>query len=191
VDAAGTSPSRMEIRRLALSDAAPYRALMLDGYAAHPEAFVASVAERGPLPLAWWESRIDTECVFGAWTGDRLVGVAGFVGETRPKTRHKATLYGMYVDVGFTRRGIGERLVVTILDQATMQQPLRIMQLTVTDGNRPAQALYERCGFVAFGVEPYAITTDNGYVAKVHMWLDLATRAKAQRSTSSRETSNA
>jgi ribosomal protein S18 acetylase RimI-like enzyme len=181
----------MEIRRLVVSDAAPYRALMLDGYASHPDAFTASVAERGPLPLAWWESRIDTECVLGAWHGDRLVGVAGFVGEARPKTRHKATLYGMYVDAGFARRGIGERLVVAILDQATTQQPLRIIQLTVTDGNRSAQALYERCGFVAFGVEPYAITTDGGYAAKVHMWLDLATRAEARRPTASRETSNA
>lgn len=181
----------MEIRRLAVSDAVPYRALMLDGYASHPDAFTASVAERGAVPLAWWESRIDTECVFGAWHGDRLVGVAGFVGETRPKTRHKATLYGMYVDAAFARQGIGERLVIAVLDQATVQQPLRIMQLTVSDGNRPAQALYERCGFIAFGVEPYGIKTDNGYVAKVHMWLDLAARADARRSTPSRETSNA
>jgi ribosomal protein S18 acetylase RimI-like enzyme len=191
VDAAGTSPSRLEIRRLVVSDAAPYRALLLDGYASHPDAFTASVAERGGLPLAWWESRIGTECVFGAWHGDRLVGVAGFVGEKRPKTRHKATLYGMYVDAGFGRRGIGERLVIAILDQATDEQALRIMRLTVTDGNRPAQALYERCGFVVFGVEPYAITTDDGYAAKVHMWLDLAARAKARHSTPSREASNA
>jgi ribosomal protein S18 acetylase RimI-like enzyme len=177
-----------EIRRLVVADAASYRALMLEGYDAHPDAFTASVAERGVLPIAWWESRIENECVFGAWHGERLAGVAGFVGEARPKTRHKATLYGMYVDAVFARQGIGERLVVTVLDQAMAQQPLRIMQLTVSDGNRPAQALYERCGFVEFGVEPYGIATATGYVSKIHMWLDLAARAKSRRATLSRAT---
>jgi RimJ/RimL family protein N-acetyltransferase len=40
----------------------------------------------------------------------------------------------------------------------------------VSQGNQAAQALYQRCGFVAFGLEPFAVRVHNGYVAKVHMW---------------------
>ncbi|MBS0426345.1 MAG: GNAT family N-acetyltransferase, partial [Proteobacteria bacterium] len=47
----------MPVRRLAPADAPAYRALMLDAYARHPEAFTSTVAEREPLPLAWWEAR--------------------------------------------------------------------------------------------------------------------------------------
>ena len=36
--------------------------------------------------------------------------------------------------------------------------------------NRPAVALYESCGFQTFGVEPMAIATPQGLLAKVHMW---------------------
>jgi ribosomal protein S18 acetylase RimI-like enzyme len=171
----------MELRRLAITDASRYRGLMLEAYRLHPDAFTASVEERGALPMAWWEARIEHEFVVGAFDGTTLAGVAGLAQETRPKTRHKATLYGMYVDARFTRRGAGALLVDAVLDQAALQKPLRIVQLTVTEGNRAAQALYERCGFVSFGIEPYAITTATGYVAKVHMWVDLVTRARTRR----------
>ena len=168
----------MDIRRLAARDAEPYRALMLDGYAKHPDAFTASVEERGPLPLAWWTNRIEREFVVGAWQASRLVGVAGLVAEARPRTRHKASLYGMYVDAAFSRRGLGERLVRTVLDEAAARGGLRVVQLTLTEGNRAAQALYERCGFAVFGVEPYAIATQTGHLSKVHMWIDLAALAR-------------
>ena len=45
--------------------------------------------------------------------------------------------------------------------------------MTVTEGNTRAQVLYERCGFVAFGVEPLAIAVGTTFVAKSHMWCDL------------------
>jgi ribosomal protein S18 acetylase RimI-like enzyme len=171
----------MELRRLATTDAPRYRGLMLEAYRLHPDAFTASVEERGALPLGWWESRIEHEFVVGAFDGAALVGVAGLAPETRPKTRHKATLYGMYVDAGFTLRGLGALLVDAVLDQAALQKPLRIVQLTVTEGNSAAQALYTRCGFVSFGIEPYAITTATGFVAKVHMWIDLVARGRTRR----------
>jgi RimJ/RimL family protein N-acetyltransferase len=168
----------MQIRRLVPSDAAAYRALMLDGYRLHPDAFTASVDERAPLPLSWWESRVRpgddvSELVVGAFDDARLVGVAGLRFEDRPKTRHKAWLYGMHVTASATGRGVGGRLVGAVLDLARRRDGVRLVQLTVSDGNASAQALYERCGFIPFGLEPLAITSDDGYIAKVHMWTDL------------------
>ena len=40
------------IERLSPSHAGNYRALMLEAYAAHPDAFTSSVAERERLPMA-------------------------------------------------------------------------------------------------------------------------------------------
>jgi ribosomal protein S18 acetylase RimI-like enzyme len=50
---------------------------------------------------------------------------------------------------------------------------VRLVQLTVTHGNDAAQALYTHCGFVPFGLEPYAVATDTGFVDKLHMWCNL------------------
>jgi RimJ/RimL family protein N-acetyltransferase len=45
-----------------------------------------------------------------------------------------------------------------------------LIQLTVTEGNLAALALYQRKGFVQFGLEPFAVAVGSGFVNKVHMW---------------------
>ncbi|MGI9025713.1 MAG: GNAT family N-acetyltransferase, partial [Burkholderiaceae bacterium] len=158
----------MNIERLRPVHASAYRALMLEAYARYPDAFTASVDERGPLPLSWWEARIADdpdarELVIGAFEGEQLVGVAGLSFESRPKLRHKATLFGMYVHASARKRGLGRRLVRAALESARDRSRIKVVQLTVTEGNRPAHALYEECGFVAFGVEPLAVESGAGY----------------------------
>ena len=167
------------IRRLIPPDAPGYRQLMLDAYARHPAAFTSSVTERTALPLSWWESRLDmaalaNEMVFGAFAESRLAGVAGLSFETREKARHKATLFGMYVPSEYRNIGLGRRLVMAALEQAKARGGIKLVQLTVTQGNAGAQALYARCGFAVFGVEPLAIAVDGQFLAKVHMWCDLS-----------------
>lgn len=167
------------IRRLTPDDAAPYRTLMLEAYALHPDAFTSSVAERESLPLTWWATRLASEAdadavVFGAFVDTDLAGVAGLAFETREKIRHKATLFGMYVPRERRAAGLGRALVMAVLEHARAAGHLRQVHLTVTQGNAPAQALYEACGFRAYGVEPDAVRVGDAYVAKVHMLHRLA-----------------
>src|SRR5213593_3426268 len=164
-------PPILSIKRLTPADAPAYRALMLEAYEKHPDAFTSSVAERAALRLSWWESRVALggevpEVVFGAFDEARLAGVAGLSFETREKARHKATLFGMYVPARGRGQGIGRRLVDAGLAFAGSRSGIKVVQLTVTEGNASAEALYRRCGFARFGVEPYAVAVDGGYVAK-------------------------
>lgn len=166
------------IRRLVPADVLAYRPLMLEAYETHPDAFTSSVSERAALPVQWWESRLRDEptareMVVGAFEGNALVGVAGLSFEQREKAKHKATLFGMYVTATRRQRGIGRRLVSEILAQAKRRPETRLVQLTVTDGNAVAESLYASCGFVRFGVEPFAIAVEGRFLSKVHMWRDL------------------
>ena len=165
----------MTVRRLVPADAADYRTLMLEGYERHPDAFTSSAAERAALPLTWWQSRLDAspqadQIVLGAFHGDRLVGAAGLQFEPREKARHKANLFGMYVAPASRQGGFGRELVAAALACAASREGVKLVQLTVTEGNVAAQRLYEQCGFVAFGVEPFAVALDARYLSKVHMW---------------------
>jgi len=160
--------------RLTAEYAQAYRELMLGAYAAFPDAFTSSVAERQALPLAWWEARLTTspgskEVVIGVFQRGALAGVVGLGRESREKARHKATLFGMYVQPQHQHAGLGQLLVEAALAHARTCPGLRQVLLTVTQGNTRAQALYERCGFQTFGVEPDAVAVDGGFVAKVHM----------------------
>ena len=182
----------MIIERLRPDHACAYRALMLEAYARDPDAFTASVEERGPLPLSWWEARIcedpsARELVIGGFEGERLAGVAGLSFESRPKLRHKAALFGLYVHASARKRGLGRRLVDAALDSARERSGIKVVQLTVTEGNRAAHALYEACGFVAFGVEPLAVACGAGYAGKVHMWVAVERASNASIAIASRE----
>ena len=166
------------IARLASADARAYRELSLNAYASDPEAFTATVGERAGLPIEYWQARLypgadAEEIVIGAFCGGQLAGTVGLRFEQRPKTRHKAWLFGMIVAPALRKRGIGERLVLAALDHARQRSGTLLVQLTVTEGNEPAIALYRRCGFVEFGVEPFAVTSGDGYRAKIHMWREL------------------
>ena len=167
------------IHRLVPENAIEYRDVMLEAYERHPDAFTSSASERAVLPMSWWETRLaggeqPSNVVFGAFGERRLIGVAGLSFESREKTRHKATLFGMYVPLQFRHRGLGRQLVLTALAHAG-NRGVRIVQLTVTHGNHSAQALYEHCGFVQFGLEPFAVAVGARFVSKVHMWCDLTT----------------
>jgi len=59
------------------------------------------------------------------------------------------------------------------LAHAAERPGLRVLTLTVTQGNAPAELLYRSVGFKEFGVEPMAIRGSAGYLAKVHMWVEV------------------
>lgn len=165
----------MNIRRLRAGDAQAYRELMLQAYALHPQAFTSSVSERAALPINWWESRLTNrlDVLLGAFVEDELIGIVGLALEPREKARHKAMLFGMYVAQAHCGRGLGHQLVQAALDEARRHRFLRLVQLTVTAGNDPAIKLYQRCGFVLYGLEPQAIRVGDEYLDKIHMWLEL------------------
>ena len=150
---------------------------MLDAYATHRIEFTSTAAEREGQPISWWEKRIGDEhsatTAFGAFEGDALAGTVALEFETREKTRDKATLIGMYVSEHARGGGVGRQLVEAAKTAARAREGVNLLKLTVTEGNAAAQQLYERCGFVAFGIEPRAMFAEGAYRGKVHMWCDI------------------
>jgi ribosomal protein S18 acetylase RimI-like enzyme len=167
----------MHVQRLITSDMSRYRDLMLHAYAAAPDAFTSTRDERAAEPDSWWQKRIaDPEghsIALGAFHDDRLVGTVTLEFPVKPKTRHKAHLIGMFVHESSRRHGAGTQLVQAALSAARARPEIRLITLTVTEGNAAAIGLYERHGFRPFGIEPMAIATPDGYKAKVHMWIPL------------------
>lgn len=162
----------MLIERLQAQHAGAYRALMLEAYERHPQAFTSSVPERAAMPLSWWESRLTSQfdALLGAFADGQLRGIVGLAFEPREKAGHKVTLFGLYVDAGVQQRGMGHQLVQAALAEARLHQGSKLIQLTVTAGNDAAIRLYQRCGFVQFGLEPMAVRVGEEYFDKLHMW---------------------
>ncbi|MBI5256042.1 MAG: GNAT family N-acetyltransferase [Burkholderiales bacterium] len=165
----------MDVRPLQSPDAPAYRALMLEGYTLAPDAFTSTAQERAVLPLDWWQRRLADPGglgqAFGAFHDGVLVGSVALEYAAKPKTRHKGHVIGMYVAAPGRGRGAGRALLQAAIQHARQRPGVRLLTLTVTEGNAPALRLYEAAGFVTFGVEPMAIHTGSEYKAKVHMAL--------------------
>ena len=150
-----------------------------------PYAFGSTYAREASFTEEQWRGRInDRSVTYFAYLPENPepAGLAGvYVADD------VADVVSMWVRPSARGRAVGEALIGAAADRAKARDHAALL-LWVTESNAPARRLYERCGFVAFGVEPYAITTDNGYVAKVHMWLDLAARAKFTASSSDAKT---
>jgi ribosomal protein S18 acetylase RimI-like enzyme len=142
-----------------------------------PEAFTSSWEEESRKPVDFAAQRLGNAnaAFWGAWDTSTLAGMVGLERESRAKSRHKATVVGMYVPPEHARAGIGRRLVEALVAHA-VNEGIEILVLTVTEGNERATALYERAGFRSFGIEPKAIKVDGHFFGKNHMVMDLTQR---------------
>lgn len=147
-----------------------WRTLRLRALKEHPDAFGASwgwyaglsetdsrehfAARQGPRSQVW-----------GAFMEDGpLVGTVGMYCDDGPKMAHRAHIWGMYVAPEARGQGIGERLVEAAIAFAEGIDGILQIHLAVTSHNLAAKQLYERLGFVRYGVEPRVLIVDGvGY----------------------------
>jgi GNAT superfamily N-acetyltransferase len=150
-----------------------YRELMLEAYEHAADAFTTTVEERRAEPMSWWLRRIASPSglsqAYGAWDNEALVGSVAVEFSAKPKTRHRALVLGMYVRPAYRGRGVGMALLQAAAQAAAERPGIRVLTLTLTEGNEPAMRLYLAAGFAVWGVEPLAIGTEAGYRGKVHM----------------------
>ncbi len=101
-----------------------------------------------------------------------IVGYAGFW-----IMMHEAHLTTIAVREAYQRRGIGELLLISVIDLAT-QLDAKIVTLEVRASNKPAQLLYERYNFKSAGIRR-RYYSDNGEDALI-MTADTITSASFQ-----------
>lgn len=173
----------MQVTVLDASNAQQYRELMLEAYAQAADAFTSTAEEREAEPMSWWVNRIAAPSgltrSFGVFREEQLVGTVALEYSAKPKTRHSALIIGMYVRPAARRFGAGALLMKAAIAAAGAKPGVRLLRLTVTEGNEPALRLYRSVGFSAWGTEPQAILSASGYKAKVHMVMPLSSSSVA------------
>ena len=154
------------VRHLSADDAPALRELRQRALAEPPEAFGTAPDEEAGLSLEQFIGNYlspPLRISIGAFTGERLVGVASLMRWSPQKTRHKAMVTGLYVAPEARGEGLGRALLAALIDHARSQEGLSHLSLAVTVSNAAARTLYQRLGFVPFGIEPDYIYADGAY----------------------------
>jgi ribosomal protein S18 acetylase RimI-like enzyme len=111
---------------------------------------------------------------FGAFDGDRLVGIGSLSVVPKAKLRHKGHVAAVYVDPAY-RRGGTARALMEALIEAARDSGLDGLRLMVTVGNEAAVALYRSLGFTVYGTEERGLQVDGVYFDDLLMALELRT----------------
>lgn len=165
----------MEIRQLNSMDARQYQNLRLEALQKDPEAFASSYEEEKEYSLETYANRLNSENVFtyGAFENDKLCGVVTLVRESKRKTKHKASIFAMYVSPETRGRGVGKRLMGAAIEKAKQMDGVEKINLTVVSSNESAKKLYHLCGFETFGLEKRSEKVDQTYYDEEYMVLFL------------------
>ena len=166
-----SNPPAIKVRRLVSGEGVDYRQIRLEALDNAPDAFGSSYEAEASTALSYFEGRVASGCVFGAFDTGKIIGVAGFYQQSGPKQNHKGVLWGMYVNPGYRKSGAGRKLVQAVVDHAT--GVVDLVTLSVVTGNEPATALYSGMGFRTYGTEPRALKAGTQYLAEALMIRDL------------------
>jgi GNAT superfamily N-acetyltransferase len=113
-------------------------------------AFGSTLAREEAFPDEVWDERAtrgaagEDQVTYVAEEGDRWIGMA--TGLVDAGDRSRPTLVGMFVEPAARGTGVGAALVDAVVDWARARGAAWL-RLWVTTTNRPAIALYRRCGF--------------------------------------------
>ena len=169
--------SDVKIRVLTQRDGEAYWNLRLEALEREPQSFIESAKEHRAMARERGAARLrrtnNSSLVMGAFFKGELVGMAGFFRERHLKTRHKGRIWGVYVRANCRGKGLGGRLLLTLLKRVKKLPGLEQVNLSVSSSLAVARKLYRSLGFETFGVEDKALKIGDTYLSEEYMVLRL------------------
>jgi GNAT superfamily N-acetyltransferase len=163
------------IRPIRADEAEALRDIRLAALADCPTSFTADFndeKDRNPwLDRAQQGTGDGKDLILLAEADGQIVGMTGVLGHSNAKLRHNGIVWGVYVRPVYRAQGIGHRLLQAAIAWGREKRLVKLV-LSVTVGN-PARKLYERLGFVEYGVEPMAVRWEGRFYDEAQMVLRL------------------
>jgi RimJ/RimL family protein N-acetyltransferase len=153
------------VRAATLSDVDSFRELRLDALQDSPVAFPADYMVNANHPMSFWQDRLKTDEVgriIFAERENQLIGMTGIRRGETSKTKHSATIWGVYVRPEWRGLHIAGSLIEACIAWARSKN-VDIVKLGVTAVSTSAVRCYQRCGFTIYGTEPRGIFYNGQY----------------------------
>ena len=166
----------MEIRLFTEQDAQMLWDLRMQALETDPWSFVDSPEELRTISVEEFATRLRAEdaenFIVGAFERDTAVGMVGCYQEVPLKRRHKAWIWGVFVEPAARGQGIARSLMQAAIARAKAIDGIEMVMLTVAVDQPAPRKLYESLGFRSIGVEPKGIKIGNQAHDEEHMVLE-------------------
>ncbi len=178
-DARADPVMKHTLRLLSMQDLPAYKALRDEALRDFPEAFTSDFETERQRSFESYAPRISAPDAYGnkLWGAfdaqHLLVGSIGLEVATRIQQRHIGTVLGMFVSRATQGQGIASDLIAYCVDSIRASHSFDQLILTVTASNAHVVRLYERAGFVPYGLLPRAICVNGVFHDKLLMRLQL------------------
>jgi RimJ/RimL family protein N-acetyltransferase len=169
-----TSRGTIHNRPAVLQDAASLHQLRLEALASSPTAFSSDYAAEASRSAADWIGRLEKNpdeeqgLIVVSADGEQLVGMCGLFREHSLKTRHRGTIWGVYVTQGWRGLRIADALIQVCVDWA-QQEGMKRLELGVASDNFSAIRCYMRCGFSVYGIQQQAMIYEGNEIDELLM----------------------
>ena len=154
-------------RKLKPEDSKEYWKIRLECLERHPDNFGTGFEEEKLNPKLDFESYIRQNTlgkfIYGAFDEGILIGICVFSQESRRKTRHIGNINQMYVKAEYQGKGVGIELLNTVVKQAFMIPEIEQLVLSVVASNKGANILYEKAGFIQYGLQKNYFKDESRY----------------------------
>ena len=146
----------IELRKLKSEHSGLYRKIRLESLKLNPEAFEATYEKEHKQDMLFFEKLVLSEdkrkFIIGAFKGDVLIGICGFVDDNRYELDQTGSIIQMYVKSEFSGQKIGEQLLLFAEQKALMLSGISVVMLEVNKNNKRAIKVYKNCGYKEFNV---------------------------------------
>ncbi len=143
-----------------------------------PWSFVDSPEELRAISVEEFATRLRAvhaeNFIVGAFERDGAVGMVGCYQEVPLKRRHKAWIWGVFVNPSARGRGIAKSLMQAAIKRAKSIPDLEMILLTVSVDQPAPRKLYQSLGFRSIGIEPKGVRIGNEHHDEEHMVLEFS-----------------
>jgi ribosomal protein S18 acetylase RimI-like enzyme len=162
-------------RILNLSDKEHYRQIRLECLKNYPQNFGTLYEDEINSTSLKFDKIIsqnhETDFLYGAFKDGKLVGICGNIQEDRVKTKHISEISQMYVSPEFGGNGIATNLLNLTIEKVFLNNLVEKIILGVVKSNTQAIKLYEKKGFVKYGILENYYKLNNSYETMLFMAL--------------------
>ncbi len=158
-------------RALGPDDLSEYRRTRISCLQHYPDNFGTTAEEEMQAAVLKLDGSVthpgEHHFTMGAFdAGNVLIGICGFLAETRKKTQHRGEIVQMFVEPAYKGRGIGMALLQHAINKAFSSPQIEQIILSAVFENEKAIQLYQRAGFVEYGRLGNYFKSGSGYTTQ-------------------------